>query len=126
LDQDIQDVAILVHGSPQIMVFAIHLDEHLIEVPLISGSRTSSTQLISVCLAELEAPFSDRFIGNYNATHSHNLFDIAIAESKAEIEPHTVADDLRGEAVAAVERRSSVHQRIMQHVLICSTLGSLS
>jgi len=37
-----------------------------------------------------------------------------------------VADDLSGETVAAIERRSSVHQPIMQHVLICGTLGSLS
>ncbi len=34
LDQDVQDVAILVYSTPQIMILAIHFDEHLIEVPL--------------------------------------------------------------------------------------------
>ncbi len=126
LNQNVQHVAILVHGSPQVMILATDLDEYFIEVPLVARAGTSSTQLISVCLAELQAPFSDRLIGNDNATHSHNLFDIAKAQSEAEVEPHCVADDLSGETVAAIERRSSVHQPIMQHVLICGTLGSLS
>ena len=37
---------------------------------------------------------------------------------EAEVEPHSVADDLRGETMAAVERSSSVHQPIMPQVLI--------
>jgi len=108
------------------MILAIYFDEHLIEVPLISGPGTPSAQSISVSLAELQSPLTDRFVGNDNATHSHDFFDISVAESEAEVEPHTVADDLRGETVAAVERRNSVHQPIMEHVLICGTLGSLS
>ena len=35
LHQDVQDVAILIHGAPQVMLLAIDLDEHLIEVPFI-------------------------------------------------------------------------------------------
>ena len=34
LHQDVQNVAILIHGSPQIMILAIDLDEYLIEMPL--------------------------------------------------------------------------------------------
>ncbi len=92
LHQDIQDVAILVHGSPQIMNLAIDLDEHLIEVPLVARTRTSTAQFISEGLTELSAPFTDRFIGERHATHSHDLFDISVAESEAEVKPHCVAE----------------------------------
>jgi len=110
------------------MILAIDLDEHLIEVPLISGPGTSSAQFISEGLAELEAPFSDRFVGENDTTHSHEFFDIAKAQSEAEGEPHSVADDLSREAVAVVERSSSssVHQPITQQVQSCSMLASLS
>jgi hypothetical protein len=37
-----------------------------------------------------------------------------------------VADDLCRETMAAIERSCGVHQPIMQHVQICSTLASLS
>ncbi len=93
LDQDVQDVTILVHGSPQIMILAIDLDEHLIEVPLISGPGTPSAQFIRVCLTELERPFTDRFVSNDYPAHSHYFFNVAVAEGEAEVKPHSVADD---------------------------------
>jgi hypothetical protein len=34
LDEDLQDGAVLVNGWPQVVGFAVDLDEHLIEVPL--------------------------------------------------------------------------------------------
>jgi hypothetical protein len=71
------------------MILAIYFDEHLIEVPLISGPGTPSAQSISVSLAELQSPLTDRFVGNDNATHSHDFFDISVAESEAEVERAT-------------------------------------
>ncbi len=126
LHQNIKDVAILVHGSPQVMLPAIDPDEYFIEVPFITGSWSTAAQFVGICLTKLEAPFSDRLISNDDATHSHNLFDITIAESEAEVEPHCVADDLRREAMAAVERSSSVHRRIMPQGQTCCRLASLS
>ena len=126
LHQDIQDVAILVNGSPQVMILATDLDEYFIEVPLVARAGTSSTQLISVCLAELQAPFSNRLIGNDYPTHSHYFFNVAVAESEAEVKPHCVADDLRREAMTAVERSSGMHRRIMPQGQTCCMLASLS
>ncbi len=85
LHQDVQDVAILIHGTPQIMILAVDLNEHLIEVPLISGPGTSSAQSISVCLAELEAPFSDGLIRESDAAYGQYLFNVTVAESETKI-----------------------------------------
>ena len=126
LNQNVQHVATLVHGSPQVMILATDLDEYFIEVPLVARPGTSSTQLISVCLAELQASFSHRLIGNDYPTHSHYFFNVAVAESEAEVQPDSVADDFGRKTMTAIERSGCVHQPIMPHVLICFTLGSLS
>ena len=64
LDQDVQNVAILIHCSPQIMNAPVNLEKHLIEVPPVAWSRTTMTQVVGISLTELEAPFSDSLIGN--------------------------------------------------------------
>jgi hypothetical protein len=56
-----------------------------------------------VLLADLAAPRAYGFIGQADATFGHHLFDIPIAEAEAEVEPHTVANDLGWEAMAFVE-----------------------
>ena len=70
LDQDIENITILIHGAPEI-------------VPL-----------ISVLLAKLAAPLPNRFIRHENATREEEFFHIAVAETKAKIEPDGMADDL--------------------------------
>jgi hypothetical protein len=76
--------------------------------------------------AELKAPFTDHFIGHNYTTHPHDLLEVAKTESEAEVEPHSVADDLRWEAVAAGERRRCAHRRIMPHQHWCRTMSDLT
>ncbi len=40
--QNIEDVAILVHGLPQILDVAIDLDEYFIEMPLVTGLKAAA------------------------------------------------------------------------------------
>jgi len=42
LDQDIQDVAILVHGSRHVMILAVDLEKDFVQVPLATGLRAAS------------------------------------------------------------------------------------
>ncbi len=116
----------LINGSPQVMILAIDLNEHLIQVSLVTGSRTPSTQVIREGLAELEAPFTNRFVAERDATHPHDLFDIAKAQSEAEVKPHSVANDFGRKTMAAIKRRGGMHQPIMQHVQSCSMPASIS
>jgi putative NIF3 family GTP cyclohydrolase 1 type 2 len=39
LDQDIQDVAVLIDCTPEVMEAAIDLEEHLVEVPRVARPR---------------------------------------------------------------------------------------
>jgi len=44
-------------------MFALDRQKHFIQVPLIAGAWTSSTELIGILLAELAAPLANRLIG---------------------------------------------------------------
>src|SRR5262245_10686820 len=102
LHQDIQHVPLLLNCPPQIVMFALDGQKHLIEVPFIAEPGTAATELIRILLAELAAPFADRLIGHYDSTFKQQLFDIAEAEAKPKVQPHRVADDFRRKAVVLI------------------------
>jgi hypothetical protein len=58
-------------------------EEHLIQVPLVAGSKRLAAQAVGISLTELEAPFSDRLISEGDAATGHQLFDIAFDEDRA-------------------------------------------
>lgn len=61
--------AILIPCSPQIVMFALDRQKYLIQVPLVAWPRTAATELMSIRLTKLAAPFADRLIG-----HGHAVF----------------------------------------------------
>jgi hypothetical protein len=58
--------------------------------------------LIGIRLTKLLRPLADRLIHNEDPTGKQQLFDIAIAEAEAKLQPHSMADDLGWEAVVLV------------------------
>src|SRR5690349_18874293 len=44
LDQDVQHDSVLVNGPPQPVAFAADLQRNFLEMPLVAGSHSSSTQ----------------------------------------------------------------------------------
>ncbi len=46
LHEDIEDIAVLIHGSPEIMTFAMNCQNHLIQVPFVTRPRAPVTELI--------------------------------------------------------------------------------
>jgi hypothetical protein len=99
LHENIQDIAVLIHGPPQVGPFATDAQKDLVQVPLITGSRAPPTELMGMGLPECPAPIPHRFIGQDHPALGHELFDVPIAEAKAIVEPHTMTDDLCREPV---------------------------
>ena len=112
-DQNIQDVAVLVHRSPKIMTFAADRDEQLIHVPDVAESALSSPQSTSVRWSKLPAPRSNGFVGYGDATLSEKVLDIAKTQSGPIVQPDGMADDLGWKAVASIQgfHRSIVADR---------------
>jgi hypothetical protein len=82
LDKDIQHNAILIDGAPKIMLHTQDPDEHLIEVPLISGSWSTTSQTIGEIRPEFLPPAPYRLVGDVDATLSQDQLNIPQAEAE--------------------------------------------
>jgi hypothetical protein len=97
--QNIKAVPVLVHRAPQIVSFAANGEKYFIQMPLVTRLRATTSKLIGIWLPKLPAPLPDGFIRHDNTPGEQQLFDIAIAEAEAEVQPDAMADDLNWEAV---------------------------
>jgi hypothetical protein len=102
LHEEIAHVAILVDRPPQIMALSVHGEEDVIQRPCVARPRPSAPPRMRICLPKLSAPVAHRVVGQGDAACGHELFDIAIAETEADIQPDAVADDLRWEPRALI------------------------
>ena len=75
LYKDVEHVAFLVHGSPQIVSLATDGEKHLVQMPLITTMRTTTTQFVDVGLSKFQAPLPNRFIRHHDPTLCQKFFD---------------------------------------------------
>src|SRR5882672_8594429 len=106
LDQDLEDLALVVDGTPQIHVLARDPDDHFVEMPTIARSRTAPSQAPSDRRSEFEHPTANALVGEVKAALGKQLFDIAIAQGEAKVQPHGVLDDDRRKTMPAIRDRS--------------------
>jgi hypothetical protein len=78
--EDVQDVALLIHCSPQVMDRAVDFQEDFIEVPLVAWLWSAPTKLIGVDLAEFETLLPHGFVGNADAAGREEFFNVAVAQ----------------------------------------------
>ena len=102
LNEDVQDLAFGVHGTPDILMSAVDGDEHFVEMPPPVRPRPSSSQPARNDPAELQGPAAHRLVGHIDATLGEHILDVAVAQSEAEIKPDGLLDDDARKAVAAV------------------------
>ncbi len=94
LDQDIQDVAILVHCPPQVVLLAFDPNENFIKAPSVTRSTLPGPDPLGVLMAKTKTPLADSLVSDVNSPTHKDFFDISEAEGKAVVQPHRMADDL--------------------------------
>ena len=99
LHEDVQDVTVLVHCAPQILLATLDRDEHLVEMPGVSQPTAPAPQLPGVDRPEPLAPLPNRLVGDRYASLREEIFSIAEAEAESIVEPDRVADDVRWESI---------------------------
>ena len=104
LHENVKDVSVLIDRPPEIMSRPLDGAEHFVQVPLVAGSRAPPAELIGLRLPELQTPLPDGFVRDNDSPGKQQLFHIAIAEAKPEIEPYSVANDFRWKPVVLVGR----------------------
>ena len=83
------------------------------QVPCVTETTLPTLQSSSVFRPELNAPQSDRFVRNRDASLSEQLFDVSKAHAESVVEPDGVADDFRWKSIAVVAWRIGLHWTIL-------------
>jgi hypothetical protein len=102
LNQNVEHDAVLIHSAPEILLDALDSDEDLIKVPLVPGPWPAMAQAAGKRLVEFLAPSPHGLIGDDDAPLGQKQLDVPQAEAEHVIQPDSVANDLRGEAMAIV------------------------
>ena len=105
LHQDVDYVAILIDGTPEILQVAVDSKEDFVQMPVIAEPALSSLQLADIICAELLTPPPDRFIGYGDAPFRQKILDIPEAEAETMVGPDRITDDLGRKPIAGVARR---------------------
>jgi hypothetical protein len=103
LHQDIENVAVLINGAPQISPFTSNgHDVNLIQVPGVSKWASTFFDLSSIHWAKFVTPTADSFIGNNNPALGQKIFDITETHREPEVEPNGLPDNVGVKAVTSV------------------------
>jgi hypothetical protein len=78
LDQQIEDFALLIDGTPQVHPPAGDPHDHLVEVPPVARPRPSLAQASRDRGTEFEHPAPDRFVGQIDPAFGKQFLDVAI------------------------------------------------
>ncbi len=110
LEQDVDHVAVLVDGAPEIVLPTPDSHKEFIHVPRIAQPTLLPLEGAGVLGTELPTPLSDGFVGDHNPPLCQEIFDITEAQAEAVVEPDGVADDLRGKSVSMIAGRTVLHR----------------
>ena len=102
LDQNIKHDAVSIDGAPEIMQLAPDPNEHLVQVPFVTGLGPAPTKTIREARAKLQAPAPDALVGDKHAALRQEQLDVPKAQAEYVVEPNRVADQLGREAVTVV------------------------
>jgi hypothetical protein len=98
----INPFAILVHCSPQVVQLTVDLYENFIDIEGIAMASMLSFQYCGVGSPEFEAPPTDGFIADSDASLSQEVFNISMTQVEAIAEPDGVTDDIGRKPVKLV------------------------
>ena len=85
-------------------------DDHFVEMPAITRSRTAPPQSPSDRRSEFEHPTANALVGDVEATLGKQFLHVAIAQGEAKEQPDRVLDDDRRKAMPAIGDSSQCPQ----------------
>ena len=82
LYEDVEDVAVLDDGTPQILLPPLDLDEQLVQMPGVALAATAVPQLPCVAEPERSTPLPNRLIRHGDTPFGEEIFDIPETQAK--------------------------------------------
>ena len=102
LNQEIQDFALTVHGTPEIELPPSNYDDHLVQVPVFGRSWPPTLNPPRIGPTEFQDPSSNCLIREVETTLGKQVLNVPIAQRETAIEPDGMLDDDRWKAVTTV------------------------
>ncbi len=113
LNQEIQDFALTVHGTPEIELPPSNYDDHLVQVPAFGRSWPPTLNPPRIGPTEFQDPSSNCLIRDVETTLGKQVLNVPIAQRETAIEPDGMLDDDRWKAVATVGYLA--HPEMLKH-----------
>jgi len=82
LNEDVEHDAILIDGTPKIVLHAVDANEDFVQVPLVPRLGPAAAHAVGQTRGEFLAPASHRLVGNDNATSRQEQFNVPQAEAE--------------------------------------------
>ena len=102
---DVDYVALLIDGAPEILPGAVDSKEDLVQMPGLAEPAWSSLPLADIIGAELLTPPPNRFLGYDAAAFRQKIRDVSQAKAQTLVGPDRLTDDLGRKPIAGVARR---------------------
>ena len=80
LEKDIDDIPILIDGTPQAVLLAPDLDEDLIDIKRVAETSMLAAQAPSKLRPKLDVPKADRLAADDNAPFGQQVFYVSVAQ----------------------------------------------
>lgn len=111
LNEDVDYIAVLINGTPQIVPLTSNLNEHFVDVPGIAEPSFPPLQGPPIAWSKLQTPAANGLVGDFDTALGKQILDIAETQAESVIEPDCVADDLRWKSVTMVAWFAFAHHR---------------
>src|SRR5437868_13153453 len=102
LNKDFENLALIIDRAQQVHMLVGDPDDHLVEMPSIARPRTAAPQPACDNRPEFQHPAAHRLVRDIEPALCEKLLHIAVAQGETQVEPHSMLDDNRRKAVAAV------------------------
>ena len=110
LQENIDDITVLIHGTPKILLLAVDSDEEFVQIPGITEASLFLLETSGIVGSEFPAPSPDGFVRNDDSAFGQKIFNVPEAQTEAMIDPYSVADDFRRETVSVVTGSGAIHE----------------
>ena len=110
LYKDVDHVAVLIHGTPEILLPAVDSNEDFVQVPNIAEAALMPLQFSGIVRTELLTPQSNRFIRDDDSAFGEKILDIPKAQAETMVNPDRIADDFWRETMTVIARPVVLHE----------------
>jgi hypothetical protein len=102
LDQHIEDLALGIHGTPEVDQATINLEIDFVQMPGRVGLRPAFAKISRDLGSKMVHPAAHRLIGDHDPTLGQQILNVTETQGEPDIKPDRQLDNLGREAVATI------------------------